>query len=159
MVTILRRRHVPRVLLGICLIGEAGCFRAAVSPSDPALEVELVATRSVLRSYHPAALSVDSVYAQPGHAPPMMTDRVRPAGRQRAFNDSLRRDVERVGGDTLRVRASEPMVKGRTATISVTIDGTLAGRRPGAYYETVSFVLEHDGKQWIVRERSQLGIS
>jgi hypothetical protein len=159
MATILQHRRMPRVLLGIFLIGEAGCFRAAVSSSNPALEVELVATRNALSSYHPAVLSVDSVYAQAGHAPPLMTDRGRPARRQRAFNDSLRRDVERVGGDTLRVRASEPMIKGRTATISVTIDGTLAGGRPGAFYETVTFVLDHDGKQWIVRERKQLGIS
>jgi hypothetical protein len=159
MATILRHRRMPRVLLGIFLIGEAGCFRAAVSPSNPALEVEVVATRNVLRSYHPAVLSVDSVYAQAGHAPPSMTDGVRPARRQRAFNDSLRRDVERIGGDTLRVRASEPMIKGRTATISVTIDGTLGGGRPGRFYETVTFVLDHDGKQWIVRKRNQLGIS
>jgi hypothetical protein len=150
---------MPRILLGILLIGEAGCFRAAVSPSNPALEVELVATRTILRSYNPAVLRVDSVYAQAGHAPPSMTDGVRPAGRQRALNDLLQRDIERVGGDTLRVRASEPMINGRTATISVTIDGTLARGRPGAFYETVSFVLAHDGEQWTVRERNQLGIT
>ena len=148
-----------RLMLAIFLVGEANCVRAAVRPSNPALEIELLAARDVLRSYHPAVLTIDSVYAQADQAPPGMTTRVRPSGRQRAFNDLLRRDIKRLGGDTLRVRASEPVINGRSATISVTIDGTLARGRSRSFYETVSFVLHHDGKQWIVRERNQLGIS
>lgn len=147
------------VVLGIAL---AGSVRASTSPAvarGARLAVELGAIRSVLVSYRPAVLTLDPQYARPGQAPPGMTGRLRPAARQRALSDSLRRDVVAGGGDTLRVRASEPVLEGSTATISVTVDGRLAGGHHGAFYETVVFEFAHDGTAWIIRRRTQLGIS
>ena len=64
----------------------------------------------------------------------------------------------RGGADTLRVRASEPEIRSDTATISVTVDGRMGGR-DRHFYETVAVVLHREELRWVVRTRTQLGVS
>jgi hypothetical protein len=87
-----------------------------------------------------------------------MTTQIRPGPRQLILTDSIQSLQFRGGPDTLRVRASEPVLQGDSTTISVTIDGRSAGswRR---FYETVRFVLRRDGARWVIRSRTQLGIT
>lgn len=133
---------------------------AAPMPQSPASTIELIAVRGLLAPYRPGLLTIDSIFAHPDQAPPGMTTSIRPAPRQQLLIESLQSLVTRGGHDTLRVRASEPHIRGRTATISVTVDGRLAtGRDRSRFYETVAFVLERDGARWLIRSRTQLGVS
>jgi hypothetical protein len=88
-----------------------------------------------------------------------MTPRVRPAPRQRDLIDSLQSMTVRGGADTLRVRASDPRIRGEIATISVTVDGRVGGDRDRHFYETIAFVLHREELRWVVRRRVQLGVS
>lgn len=143
----------------LAIMPTSGCSRSREIDADPALEVEIVAIRNVLSQYRPSIVTVDQGYVQPGHAPPSGTGQRRPAQRQQTLADSIKQDATDPRGDTLRIRASVPEVRGQTATIHVTVDGRLAGGHPGAFYETVSLALERIGSRWVVRKRTQLGIS
>ncbi|HSQ03931.1 MAG TPA: hypothetical protein VLN59_07850 [Burkholderiales bacterium] len=88
-----------------------------------------------------------------------MTARVRPAQRHRSVIDSLNSLAMRGGTDTLRVRASDPQIRGETATISVTVDGRVSASSKRHFYETVAFVLRRDGTRWVIRSRTQIGVS
>ncbi len=143
------------------LVSAGACAaRSSNADGDSSLEVELAAVRSLLGAYSPGSLTVDSIYARSGEAPPSLTAETRPSDRHHALSDSVRLGVANGGGDTLRVRASAPDIRGRSAAISVTVDGRLANsHRRGGFYETVAFVLEKDGSRWVIRERKQLGVS
>jgi len=149
-----------RMLPAMLVIAGSCALNRAASSEDAALAVEVVAVRSVTGQYALGVLHLDSVFAHPDQAPPAMTGQLRPTSRHRALADSIRKDIVRTSRDTLRVRASEPRISGRVATISVTIDGRLvAGHPRNGFYETVALVLYYDGSRWIVRKRTQLGIS
>ena len=137
----------------------AACLRPPHPAGDAELQVEIIAIRDVLRQYSPALLTIDRGYAEAGHAPPPATGQLRPAERHRALVNTLRGGTLNPRGDSLRVRVSAPQVRGKTATSDVTVDGRLAGGHPGAFYETVALVLERAGERWVVRKRTQLGIS
>jgi hypothetical protein len=146
-------------LLAALLAANSAYAQTLSQTNDPAA-IELLAVRAILESYKPNSVLVDSIFAVPGHAPPSMTASARPSPRQRALVDSVRTSVGRAGRDTLRVRASDPMIRGSTATISVTVDGVLPPGHPrGGFYETVAFTLERRGTTWVIRDRVQLGIS
>lgn len=130
------------------------------SRQSPTSTIELTAVRAALGSRRPGLIIVDSVFARPDQAPPAMTAQIRPGPRQRMLTDSIQSLQVRGGPDTLRVRASEPVLRGDSATISVTIDGRSPGRRiTRSFYETVRFVLSRDGARWVIRSRTQLGIT
>lgn len=137
----------------------AACLRPQHHNSDADLQVELVAIGDVVHRFGPALLTLDREYAAAGHAPPPGTGLQRPAERHHALLNSLSQHESVPRGDSLRVRASAPQIRGETAIIHVTVDGRLAGGRAGAFYETVAFVLERTGDRWVVRRRTQLGIS
>lgn len=137
----------------------SACLGSQRAAPDPDLEVEIVAIRDVLGRYRPAVLTVDDEYVEEGHAPPPGSGQRRPAKRHQALSDSLRRDATNPRGDTLRIRASVPQLRGQSASVHVTVDGRLPGGHRPAFYETVAIVLERVGSRWIVRERTQLGIS
>ena len=149
--------------------GVARCFLLAsvvVFPSTAALPIhqapqstiELTAIRATLTRYRPGQITIDSVFAVPDQAPPPMTSRVRPAPRQRALIDSLQSVAAQGGADTLRVLASEPQIRGDTASICVTVERRSGGLRRH-FYETVAFVLHREESRWVVHSRTQLGIS
>jgi len=149
-----------RMLPATLILAGSCALNRTVSSEDEALAVEVLAVRNVTGQYPFGVLHLDSVFAHPDQAPPAMTGQLRPASRHRALADFIRKDMLRTSRDTLRVRASEPRISGRVATISVTIDGRSAAGHPrNRFHETVAFVLYHDGSRWIVRERTQLGIS
>jgi hypothetical protein len=153
------RMRRASLLVSLWLTAQAACFRSALSPSADPFDVELTAMQDVLSLYRPMLFSVDSMFAQADQAPPAPTGRARPAARHRTLNDSLQSAVARVGGDSLRIRASEPSISGRRANISVTIDGRLARSGARRFYQTMALMLERDGNRWVVRERRELGIS
>ena len=128
---------------------------------EAALKVEVVAIRDMLGARHSdRTLVVDTLFAQPGQAPPAMTLVRRPAARHRALVDSIDRPRMTTGRDTLYVRASAPRFDESAATISVTVSGRQQGEgRRGNFYETVRFALRRDGTRWVVVQREQLGIS
>jgi hypothetical protein len=141
------------------MIAAAGCTKRPAADAAAPLAVELAAARSVLASYRPGAITVDPEYAPPQQAPPSASGKYRPDHRQRAVTEALRTATQEGGGDTLRVRASEPVIEGRSAAISVTVDGSLASGHPGAFYETIQFELQRTDRGWSVHKREQLGIS
>jgi hypothetical protein len=124
-----------------------------------ALGVELVATRVILTRYPGALASLDSSYALAGHAPPPMTSVVRPAARQRALADSLRVALRWSPAISLRIRASQPILRGSEARIDVTLDELRRGTERAQNYETVAFVFDWLDGKWTVRERVTLGQS
>ena len=150
-----RGRSPTGIAVSLAIVGPF-----AASAQGPASTVELAAIRAALVSYRPGRLTIDSVFARPDQAPPAMTLRIRPASRQRTLVDSTQSLQVRGRTDTLRVRASEPLIRGDTATISVTVDGRLAEARPSKrFYETVQFVLVRGGVRWVIFTRTQLGVS
>lgn len=120
-----------------------------------ASRVELTAIRAMLARYSPSHIVVDPVYALADQAPPGRTARARPSAHQQVLTDSLTGSDPAATADTLTIRASQPLLLGDSATISVTVSRS-AGRR---YYETVAFVLERKESRWRVRRGVQLGIS
>ncbi len=155
-----RLSAVSRCVLGGAMLTAAACAHGrAPIVEDPALTIELIAVRSVLGPYRFGVVIVEPTFAHPDQAPPAMTQQVRPAIRQRALADSLQLSVSPGRRDTFHVRASEPRIRGREATISVTVSRDARRGRRDRFYETVAFVLEHTGSRWIVRERTQLGIT
>lgn len=152
------RRYSRLLAAAGWLVCCVACAMRIPSADDPAA-IELVAVRALLGSYRPNVLSVDSLFAVPGQAPPSMTSTARPSNRHRALFDSLRPHVTQSGGYTLRVRASNPVIRGSRATISVTVDGVRPVGRRGGFYETVEFTLERRGATWVIRDRVQLGVS
>jgi hypothetical protein len=143
--------------VGLALVVTGCVLHGRSGSANDALEVEVLAIRSMLGARE-ETVAVDTLFAQPGQAPPAMTTVRRPARRHRALLDSIAGQRSASTRDPLRVRASAPSFDGATATISVTVDGP--GARPGRrFYETVLFVLRRDGGRWVVHERTQLGIS
>ena len=152
----LPRLYARRLLLAAVVVFPS--TTAVAVHQDPKSTIELAAIRAVLASYRPGHLTIDSLFALPDQAPPGMTSRVRPGPRQRSLIDSLQPMTVRGGADTLRVRASEPEIRSDTATISVSVDGRMGGR-DRHFYETVAFVLHREELRWVVRTRTQLGVS
>lgn len=156
-----RYGHVMRLLrIEIALLSVGCAFQGSSGAADAALEVEVVAIRDMLGARHfDRTLAVDTLFAEPGQAPPAMTLVRRPAVRHRALVDSVDRPRATTGLDTLHVRASAPRFDGSEATISVTVSGRQGGDRKRNFYETIRFVLRRDGARWVVQQRQQLGIS
>lgn len=134
-----------------------GYPETGVAQQSATSSMEMTAARSTLSPYRATHVVVDSLFAMPGQAPPAMTARARPAARQRHMADALRPQPASGAADTLRIRASDPQIRGRTATVTVTVDGRASGGRP--FYETVAYEFEYDGTRWQLRSRTQLGIS
>lgn len=133
---------------------------------DHALEIETAAIGSMLRqsglvgSAHGWIVVIDAAFAHAGHAPGEATGNIRAAWRHDALVKSLVID-QRTSGDTLRVRASDPTIRGDSATISVTI-GYLrqhAERRRRAGYQTDEIRLRRTQNGWVVTHRTNLGIT
>jgi hypothetical protein len=143
----------------LMLAGAVALIPGAPNRQRPESMVEMVAIRALLASYTPGRVIIDSLFAVADQAPPAMTTRARPPARQRLLVDSLVTLQVRGGLDTLHVRASEPQIRGDSATICVTVDSRSVGGGKYRSYETVAFVLQRDGSRWLIRGRTQLGVS
>ena len=140
----------------IALVVHAALPARAVAQPSVSSSLEITAAQRILASYRPAFVAVDSLFAVPGQAPQASTNRARPHVRQELFTDLIQSKVAGAA-DTVRIRASDPEIRGNTATITVTVDGTARdGRR---FYETVEYVFHFDGRRWQLRSGVQLGIS
>ena len=158
-----------RSLIGVALLLTLGCAQetadttkgapvsgAEQSSDDEALHAELLVARDLLRRASTGAVTIDSMYAAPGEAPPSATGEVRPPTRTRNLRDSL--NVNREQGEAFLVRLSKPVFDNDSVRITATVDFPSAqpGRRG---YETVEYTLEGAAPAWTIRRRVQLGIS
>lgn len=148
-------RHRATWTLALAVV--SGCPAAAVAQNSVSSALEIDATRRSLSTYRAAFIEVDSLFAVPSQAPPALTARARPHARQGLLAQLIQSSRVTGAVDTIRIRASDPEIRGRTATISVTVGGTARGGR--RFYETVAYVFEFDGTRWQLRSRVQLGVS
>lgn len=132
------------------------------------LAVERIAIEDLVRHHVGGGrvIALDARFATPGQAPPSMTTVLRPQARQRELQSVIGHlsnaasAADAANSDTLHVRASEPIFGRMGARVSVTVGHRgIPGRRRGAFYETVEYILRRDSGRWVIHQRTQLGIS
>lgn len=143
-----------------------GKSQQAIAPArDDALEVEITAIRSTLQNGFVRladgwVIVIDPTFARHRHAPGGSSGINRPAARHDALVKTLVMTPPATD-DTLKVLASDPVIEGESAIISVTISfrrPNASGRRR-AGYRTDEFGLRRTEKGWVVTFRENLGIS
>jgi hypothetical protein len=123
------------------------------------LMVESTVIRAMIAKESLAAATLDSMYSEPDQAPPTQRLGRREPYAQEMVTNALRESLGNAAGDSVHVRTSKPVIRGDTATVSVTVY-RFSPRRPGrSHYETVPFTLVRVNGLWIVRKRVVLGVS
>jgi hypothetical protein len=129
----------------------AGCAVRTAGTEFQQYTVEIAAARTMLQGRRTAAILVDSETYAPDQAPPQ-TVGVRDPAHQAAIIDEMNTYPRTPGGDTVRLQMSRPLREGRRARICITVVDRYG-------YQTVRLLFERRGPQWVVIERTRLGVS
>ena len=129
-----------------------------VPGADERLALELAAARHMRARYPGDPLALDPAFQEPDHAPGWPTAGQRDSARTAALARALDARVtsDRAGGGVY-LLLSEPVIRGDTATITITVAWSGAGRRGG--YETQALTLVRERGAWRVVRSVQLGIT
>ena len=149
------------LIVGLAMSASLVHAQGRESSENDAFEVELMAISDLLAGPDARGrlIVLDPRFAETGHAPPSVSLGRRPTLRQRSLHSAIRLMGDSTG-DTLLVRASQPQFGRLGATVCVTISHRgIPGRRRGAFYQTVEYVLRRDAGRWVIQRRNELGIT
>lgn len=149
-------------LLALALLACVTTGRAPADAGDT-LAIETAAVRHMLED-HPAArhgITLDASLAGADAAPGWPTAGVRDSVRTVALARALAARVvpKPVEGRGVHLVLSEPMVRGDSAWVTVTLAWHGDGSPRSAGYETRAYVIVRTDGRWQVRRQTQLGIT
>lgn len=134
----------------------------AISTAQASRDVEAIeraAARHLLARHPSWSVHLDAAFAEPRTAPGVRSSVARPQHRTLLLADSLRAIVSSQRAETtVHLMLSDPVVRGDTATVSVTVDYLRPHGRRRGFYETIEVVLARTANGWHVIGETQLGI-